>query len=132
MSAGLLILWVYKIFVAFRVASHVAPVVKNPPANVGDVRNASLIPQLGKSPGEGHGNPLHYSCLEKFYRQRSLAGYSPWDGKGSDMTELHIHTAFRVSLVLNHNFIWLISYEQWQHIWKCKYTTTKDPMLLSE
>ena len=36
-------------------------VVKNPPANVGDV---GLIPGLGRSPGEGNGNPLQYSCLE--------------------------------------------------------------------
>ena len=85
--------------------------VKNPPTNAGDVRNASLIPGLGKSPAEGHGNPLQYSCLEKSYRQRSLAGYSPGDCKGPDMTELHTHTAFRVSLVLNHNFTWLINYE---------------------
>ena len=35
--------------------------VKNPPANAGDV---SLIPGLGRSPGEGNGNPLQYSCLE--------------------------------------------------------------------
>ena len=35
--------------------------VKNPPANVG---NPGLIPGLGISPGEGHGNPLQYSCLE--------------------------------------------------------------------
>ena len=34
--------------------------VKNPPANAGD---ASLIPGLGKSPGEGDSNPLQYSCL---------------------------------------------------------------------
>ena len=37
------------------------PVVKNLPANAGDV---DLIPRLGRSPGEGNGNPLHYSCLE--------------------------------------------------------------------
>ena len=36
-------------------------VVKNPPANAGD---AGLIPALGRSPGEGHGSPLQYSCLE--------------------------------------------------------------------
>ena len=36
-------------------------VVKNPPANAGDV---SLSPQSGRSPGEGKGNPLQYSCLE--------------------------------------------------------------------
>ena len=35
-------------------------VVKNPPANVGDV---GLIPGLERSPGEGNGNPLQYSCL---------------------------------------------------------------------
>ena len=34
--------------------------VKNPPANVGDV---SSVPGLGRSPGEGNGNPLQYSCL---------------------------------------------------------------------
>ena len=36
-------------------------VVKNPPANSGD---AGSVPGLGKSPGEGNGNPLQYSCLE--------------------------------------------------------------------
>ena len=35
-------------------------VVKNPPANA---RDAGLIPGLGRSPGEGNGNPLQYSCL---------------------------------------------------------------------
>ena len=35
-------------------------VVKNPPANAVDV---GLIPGLGRSPGEGNGNPFHYSCL---------------------------------------------------------------------
>ena len=34
--------------------------VKNPSANAGDM---SLIPGLGRSPGEGNGNPLQYSCL---------------------------------------------------------------------
>ena len=38
-------------------------VVKNP-ANAGDVRNAGLIPELGRSPGGEHSNPLQYSCLE--------------------------------------------------------------------
>ena len=37
---------------------------KNPPANAGDIRDTGLTPSLGRSPGEGHGNPLHYSCLE--------------------------------------------------------------------
>jgi len=39
-------------------------VVKNLPANAEDIRGVSLIPGLGRSPGEGHGNSLQYSCLE--------------------------------------------------------------------
>ena len=41
-----------------------AEVVKNPPANARDIRDAGSIPGLGRSPGGGHGNPLQYSCLE--------------------------------------------------------------------
>ena len=41
-----------------------ALVVKNPPANVGDVRDVGSIPGLRRSSGAGHGNPLQYSCLE--------------------------------------------------------------------
>ena len=39
--------------------------VKNPPANAGDIRDAGLIPGLGRSPEGEHGNLLQYSCLEK-------------------------------------------------------------------
>ena len=52
--------------------------------NVGDL---GLIPELGRSPVGGHGNPLQYSCLENPHGQRSLAGYSPWGRKESDTTE---------------------------------------------
>ena len=45
-------------------ASQVALVVKNLFANTGDVRDAGSIPGLGRSPGEAHGNPLQYTCLE--------------------------------------------------------------------
>ena len=38
--------------------------VKNPPTNAGDTREAGLIPGLGRFPGEGNGNTLQYSCLE--------------------------------------------------------------------
>ena len=57
-------------------ASQVA-LVKNPPAIAGDIRDMGSILGLGRSPGEGHGNPLQYSCLENPHGQRSLAGYSP-------------------------------------------------------
>ena len=39
-------------------------VVKNPPVNAGDVRDAGLNPGSGRPPGGGNGNPLQYSCLE--------------------------------------------------------------------
>ena len=45
-------------------ASHVALVEKNPPANVGDVRDVSSIPGSERSLGGGHGNLPQYSCLE--------------------------------------------------------------------
>ena len=38
-------------------------VVKNPPANAGDTRDMGLIPELGRSPGGGNGNPSQYFCL---------------------------------------------------------------------
>ena len=45
-------------------ASHVALAVKNVPTNAGGLRGVGSIPGLGRSPGEGNGNPLQYSCLE--------------------------------------------------------------------
>ena len=45
-------------------ASQVALVVKNPPANVGDTRDVSSIPGSERSPGEGDGKALQYSCLD--------------------------------------------------------------------
>ena len=45
-------------------ASQVVLVVKNPPANTGDIRDVGLIPGSGRPPGGGHGNTLQYSCLE--------------------------------------------------------------------
>ena len=48
-------------------------VVKNLSVNAGD---AGLIPGWGRSPGEGNGNALLYSCGGKSHGQRSLAGYS--------------------------------------------------------
>ena len=52
--------------------------------NAGD---PALIPGSGRSPREGNGNPLQYSCLENPMDRSSLVGYSPWGRKESDMTE---------------------------------------------
>ena len=46
-----------------------------------------MIPGSGRSPGEGNGNPLQYSCLENSHGQRSLAGDSPWGPRELDRTE---------------------------------------------
>ena len=52
--------------------------------NAGD---PGLIPGSGRSSGEGFGNPLQYSCLEKSHGRRSVVGYSPWGCKQLDTTE---------------------------------------------
>ena len=52
--------------------------------NAGDLGS---IPELGWSPGGGHGNPLQYCCLENPDGQRSLAAYGPWGCRELDTTE---------------------------------------------
>ena len=47
-------------------ASQVALAVKNPPASAGDARGVGSVPEWGRCPGGGNGNPLQYSCLERF------------------------------------------------------------------
>ena len=46
-----------------------------------NAEDLGFIPELGRSPGGGHGEPLWYSCLDNPHGQRSLAGYSPWGRK---------------------------------------------------
>ena len=53
--------------------SQVALVLKNLPANAGDLGS---IPGSGISPGKGNGNPLQYFCLENPHGLRSLVGYN--------------------------------------------------------
>ena len=47
-----------------RGASQVALMVKNLPANARDTKDVGFIPELGRSSGGGHGNPLQHSCLD--------------------------------------------------------------------
>ena len=58
--------------------------IKNPLANAGDARDTGSIPGSERSPGEGSGYPLQYSCLEN---STDREAYSPWDPKESDKTE---------------------------------------------
>ena len=65
--------------------------VKSPPANEGD---AGLTPELGRSPGGGHGNPLQYSCLENPMDRGAQWATVHGGPKESDMSEVteHAHT----------------------------------------
>ena len=64
--------------------------------NAGDLGS---IPGLGRFPGEGHGNPLQYCCLENPHGQRRLMGYSSWGHKESDTTKRRKHS--RVVIIPN-------------------------------
>jgi len=61
-----------------------APVVKNPPADAGDVREVgSIFPWVGKIPWRRAQPPLQHPCLQSPRGRRSLAGCSPWGRTGS-------------------------------------------------
>ena len=64
MSPNTLFLGCIDILPRLRWASQMVLVVKNLPANAGDVKEVGSIPGLGRTPGGGHGNPLRYFCLE--------------------------------------------------------------------
>ena len=68
----------------------VAQLIKNLPANAEDARDARFIPESGRFPGEGNGNPFQYSCLEISMERGAcwaiVMGHSPWGCKESDTT----------------------------------------------
>ena len=66
--------------------------VKNLSASAGDLRDAGLIPGSGRSPEEGNGYPLQYSCLENSMDRGALASYHSWGHKELDATERLTHT----------------------------------------
>ena len=90
-------------------------VVKNPPVNEGDTRDAGSIPESGKSPGERNGNPLQYSCLENSMGRRA------WQARAHGVTEswtqlnpnththnyIHTHSQSKhlLSLAVNGSFV---------------------------
>ena len=57
--------------------------VKNPPANVGDLRDLSWIPGSGRSPGGGHGNPFQYSCLENLMEKKKFPKHTSHSASAS-------------------------------------------------
>ena len=80
--------------------------VKDPPANAGEIRDEGSIPESGRSSGGEHGNPVQYSCLENLM-DRGAGGYSPWGHKESDKTDvteqakaIYSYLKFLVSIML--------------------------------
>ena len=72
------------------------------------------VPATGRSPGEGNGNPLKYSCLGKSNGWRSLAGYSPRGRKESDTTEWD-STLFHFSVKCQKNVVFdVLTWGLWQ------------------
>ena len=72
-------------------ASQVVLVVKNPPANAGDARHVGLTPRSGRSSGGEKWQLTPVFLPGKFHGQRSLAGYSTWGRKESDVIEATEH-----------------------------------------
>ena len=79
-------------------------VVKNPPANVGDARDAGSIPGWGRSSGAGNGKPLQYSCLENPMDRGAWQVTLHGVAKSQDTTELAPNsTRPCISLILFRN-----------------------------
>ena len=68
-------------------ASQVVLVIKDPPANAGDTRDVGSIPELGRFPGVGNGNPFQYSCMEN-YMDRGAWWATDHGVAESDLTEM--------------------------------------------
>ena len=77
--------------------------IKNPPANAGDIRDVGLIPQSGRSPGS---TPVFLPG--ESHGQRSLVGYRPWGHKELDMTEATQHPCTHAWVDVNQpQWIWI-------------------------
>ena len=78
--------------------------VKNQPANGGDLRDVGSIPGSGRYPGGGNGKcGLPVFLLGEFYGQRSLEDYSPWGHKESDTIE-HLSNVYTIFILVNEGF----------------------------
>ena len=70
-----------------KITSHVALVVKNPPANAGDIRESGVISELERIPWRRKGQPTPVFLSGESHGQRSLASCGPWGHKESATTE---------------------------------------------
>ena len=82
-------------------------VVKTLPANTEDMRDSSLIPGLGRAPGEGNGKPLQYSCLENPTDRGARWATVHSITEGRKQLSTHTHTdqnSETITLSINHLF----------------------------
>ena len=86
-------------------------VVKNPPANEGDIRDADLFPGLGRFPGVWHCNPFQYSCLENPMDRGDWWATVHWVSKSqTQVKQLGLHAPFIGRLSIAPNFEkWVIT-----------------------
>ena len=88
--------------------------IKNLPANAGDIRDLDVLPWWGRSPGRENGNPLQYSCLENpigrgaWRAPGGRGAHSPWGHKESDMTEQLTHTQLFYLKTIIIQIIWFL------------------------
>ena len=111
-------------FVIIPGASQVALVVQNkkkPPANARDIRDVGSIPGSGRSLGGGHGNPLHYSCLEIFMNRgawwaivQGVTKSQPWLSDLARMLSFpyKLVSQFPSLLTYKNNISWVF----WKHM----------------
>ena len=86
-------------------------VVKNPPADARDTRDASSIPGSGRSCGGGNGNPLQYSCLENPTDRR--AWWAPVNGVTNSWNQLSHWAHAHVMVLLGSFVFFLVSASLW-------------------
>ena len=76
--------------------------VKNLPANAENMRDVDLIPGLGRYPGEGHGNPLQYSCPEKPMERRAWQAAVHGITKRHNQSKLALHPSTQL-------YVWFLT-----------------------
>ena len=92
--------------------SQVPPVVKNLPANIKGPRHIWSLSGSGRSPGEGNGNPLQYSCLEN--SMDTGAWWATVHGVAESQTQLSNWAHLRVTLFRNSCIIFVKTEKEWK------------------
>ena len=97
---------------------HAVLVVKNPPANAGDIRDAGSIPGLGRAPGGGHGSPPQYSCLENPMDRGAWRAAVHRVAKSQTwLKQLSMHTCMHTVFSNKQKYIFLFINTKWRELY---------------